>query len=422
LLETKMLPTRGTLDAMCSDKPLVIFKRDGHSIAVNSLALRLAGLEQGASGVEGGTVELDSEGQPTGIFRENAVALVMEHFVPPSQDQLLASAVSAFTKLSRQGVTSIGAILQSDAEGPGGASSQHEMLAMQALAGASPFAIYSILIGKRVPDVQTVIGSPLNSPELGHKTQAFKIFADGTLGSCTACMHEGFFDQPEKNGYLTLPDEEIYQRMVAAHKQNWQICIHAIGDKAIDTCVNLYVRLLDAFPRANHRHRIEHASIASPGVVKRIADLGLVLCCQPLFVRSERHWLLPRLGSDRAGMAYPFKSFFDAGIVIAGSSDAPIESVNVLAAIECCVTRDGFSEDQCLSVDQALAMYTCNGAFVQFEEREKGSLVSGMRADMVILDKNPHQVAPGSIGKISVLKTICAGKTSYSKIAESERD
>ena len=407
------LPDRYLLDKICPDNPLVLFGRDGHSVTINTIAMRLASLENGVEEIEGGTIERNTAGEPSGIFRENAVALVMAHFVPPSQEQIFVSAQRAFSKLAAEGVTSIGAILQTDKEGPGGASSEHEFLAMEVLADTSPFAIYSILIGERVPSADGFSASTLNAADQGNKINAFKIFSDGTLGSCTACMHQGFFDHPEKLGYLTLPTDEIYRRMVDAHLQGWQICIHAIGDKAVETCVTLYERLLDRYPRQDHRHRIEHASVVNRECLEKISQLRLVLCCQPLFVRSEQQWLPQRLGPERTPMAYPFKSFMTAGIVVAGSSDAPIESVSVLAAIECCVTRDGFSVEQCISVDQAIAMYTRNAAYAQFEEHEKGSLEVGKRADMVLLDKNPHQVEVTRIGALKVIKTICAGRESY---------
>lgn len=194
-----------------------------------------------------------------------------------------------------------------------------------------------------------------------------------------------------------------------------QVCIHAIGDKAVTTCIDLYEKLLEAHPRAGHRHRIEHASVVSPRDIPRLAKLGLVLSCQPLFIRSEAKWLPQRLGPQRLPMTYPFRSFFESGVVIAGSSDAPIESTSVLAAIECCVTRDGFTPEQALTIDQAIAMYTRNAAFIQFEEAEKGTLEPGKRADFVMLAENPHRVAPRDIGKIGLVRTVRGGEVTFER-------
>ena len=413
LLAGGCLPERNVLDRFCPGRPLVIVKRDGHSITANSRALILAGLENYQEVVPGGTVEYGQDGRPNGIFRENAVALVMAHLVAPTIETLFHSAQKAFARLAAQGVTSIGAMLQTDSEGPSGSSGEYEYMAMTALAESIPFAIYSILIGQCPLARDSLNDTVLNSPERGNQVRAFKIFADGTLGSCTACMHQSFFDHPEKAGYLTLTAEEIYQRMVQAHNDGWQICIHAIGDKAIDTCIALYERLLSHYPKPDHRHRIEHASVVSPQSLQKIAELNLVLCCQPLFIRSEKQWLAKRLGPERLTNAYPFKSFLQAGITIAGSSDAPIEDTSVMQAIECCVTRDDVNVDECISVDEAIAMYTCHAAYAQFEEHCKGSLEVGKRADMVMLSCNPHKTAADCLGDIKILKTICAGKISY---------
>lgn len=413
LLPSGALPDRHILDRICPDKPLVIFKRDGHSLTANTRALEAAGLTSWRGTVQGGTVECDAAGLPTGIFRENAVGLVMEKFQGPDLGTLLESTRATLRKLPAQGITSIGAILQTDREGPSGSSGQFESDLMAALAADSPFSIYAILIGQTVPDMRTFAEKGLADPAKGHKAGAFKIFADGTLGSCTACMHQGFFDHPHQTGYMTLGEEDIYRRMEEAHLKDLQICIHAIGDKAIATCAALYERLLRQHPRQDHRHRIEHASVVPPGTLKQMAALGIAVSCQPLFIRSEKHWLHERLGPERAAQAYPFRSFLEAGILIAGSSDAPIESTSVLEAIECCVTRDGFETTQALSVDQALALYTRNAARLQFEETEKGTLEAGKRSDFVRLDRNPHEVPPTEIGKIRVLETVWQGQTTF---------
>lgn len=407
------LPDRHILDRVCPDNPLVIFCRDGHSLIANSAALHAADLADAPKHIDGGTIEVDEKGRPTGICRETATGLVMMHFKPPGEAQLKTATLDAIRKLPAHGITSIGAILQTDAEGPSGASGRRESALMAELAPDLPLSIYNIFIGTN-PSGAFPEGPDEPSRSFADvKYRAFKIFSDGTLGSCTACMHQGFFDHPEQTGYLTLGPDELYRRMVEAHRMGLQICIHAIGDKAVTTCLDLYEKLLGQYPCKDHRHRIEHASVVTSGDIDRMAKLGIALSCQPLFIRSEAGWLPQRLGPERVPMTYPFRSFFDAGISVAGSSDAPIESTSVLAAIECCVTRDGFSTGQKLSVDQAIAMYTRNAAFIQFEEAEKGTLEEGKRADFVMLDKNPHRVLPGDIGKIGVVRTVRGGETTY---------
>jgi predicted amidohydrolase YtcJ len=260
-------------------------------------------------------------------------------------------------------------------------------------------------IGGDFEKVRAMRQTPLHDPAAGRRVAGYKIFSDGTLGSCTACMAEPFSDHPDRSGFMMLEEDEIYRRMLAGHVAGFQICVHAIGDRANRRCIQLYERLLSEHPRADHRHRIEHASLLDSDAVAAIARLGLVVSTQPLFIHSEKGWLHRRLGAERARNVYPFRALVDAGVTLAGASDAPVESTDVLHAIQCCVTREGFEEHQALSADQALRMFTCDAAYAQHEEHEKGSIAPGKRADLVVLSANPSEVDPREIRKIRVEQT-----------------
>ena len=205
--------------------------------------------------------------------------------------------------------------------------------------------------------------------------------------------------------------------MRAAHAAGLQICVHAIGDAAIERCVALFEKLLSEAPRADHRHRIEHASLVSPALAARIAKLGLCISTQPLFIHSEKAWLGRRLGPERARDVYPLRSLLDAGIVVGGASDAPVESLDVLHAIQCCVTREGFETQQSISPLEALRLFTRDAAYLQFEEHEKGTLAAGKRADLVVLSASPLAVLPDRIAGIRVLRTVAAGRVVHDELA-----
>jgi len=205
---------------------------------------------------------------------------------------------------------------------------------------------------------------------------------------------------------------------VAVHTAGLQLAIHAIGDEANRRCVDLFARLLREHPRADHRHRLEHASLLDAATIADIARLGLVVSTQPMFIHTEKGWLHRRLGAERARDVYPLRALTDAGVHVAGASDAPVESADVLHAIECCVTREGFETQQCISVDAALRMYTTDAAFAQFEEGEKGSLSPGKRADMVVLAENPLHVPLARLHAITVEQTIAAGRVVYDRRAD----
>jgi predicted amidohydrolase YtcJ len=412
-LAERRLPTRRELDAACGTHPVVVMKHDGHSACGNSRALAAAGIDASTADPPGGHIERDADGAPNGVCREAAAQRLFGAVPTPGLARLTATADRTFARLAAHGITAIGAILQTDEEGPGGASGRLESMAMQVLLAQAPFSIYSILIGRTVEAAVAARDSALHDPTAGHRVGGFKIFSDGTFGSCTACMHEPFSDRPDARGYMTLGEDEILARMRAAHTAGLQICVHAIGDAAVERCVGLFEQLLAEQPRPDHRHRLEHASLVAPALVPRLRKLGLVVSTQPLFIHSEKHWLHRRLGAERARYTYPLRSLVEAGVVVAGASDAPVESTDVLHAIQCCVTREGFETHEALTPEQALRLFTRDAAYAQFAEREMGTLAPGKRADLVVLSADPLRVAPERIAALRVLRTICGGRVTH---------
>lgn len=417
-LAERRLPTRAELDAVCPERPVVVMKHDGHSAAGNSVALAAAGIDARTPDPPGGCIERQPDGTPAGPCRESAAQLLFGTVPAPSLERLQATARTSFARLSACGITSAGVVLQTDEEGPGGAAGRLEWLAMQLLLDETPFATYAILIGRTVDAAVAARATALHEPAAGRRVGGFKIYADGTFGSCTAYMYEPFADRPDTRGFLTLSEDEIFARMHAAHAAELQICVHAIGDAAVERCVTLYERLLAAPPRAaqprrDHRHRIEHASLVPPELIARIARCGLYVSTQPLFIHSEKTWLPRRLGAARTRYVYPLRALIDGGVVVGGASDAPVESTDVLHAIQCCVTREGFETHQALTPVEALRLFTCDAARLQFEEHEKGTLAPAKRADLVVLSGNPLTVAPDHIADLRVLRTVAGGRVVY---------
>ncbi|MFX0024615.1 MAG: amidohydrolase, partial [Candidatus Hermodarchaeota archaeon] len=247
------------------------------------------------------------------------------------------------------------------------------------------------------------------------KVGTLKLFLDGTFGAKTACMWEPFSDTPDSCGFCIIDENEIYRKMKIAHNNGFQIAIHVIGDKGNRICVDLYKRLLTEFPKENHRHRIEHASMLTEDVIKDMKELGLIASCQPPFINSEYNWLEKRIGKERCQYTYPMKSIIDAGIVLVSGSDCPVEDPSVIMGLHALVNRNGFVPEQCISMMAALKTYTINAAYAAFEENVKGSIEMGKLADFVILDKNPLNVSKDKIRDIQVLETIVRGKSIFKK-------
>jgi predicted amidohydrolase YtcJ len=387
---------------------VVVVKHDGHSVFANTRAIEAAGVTASSQDPAAGVIERESGGYPSGAFREMAAQLILNAMPMPELPVLIEGARQTFSRLASLGLTSLGVVLQTGEEGPAGSAGAFDVPAMQLFLEHCQISLYSLLIASDVNGLDGLKDSALNRG--ANRLGGVKLFADGTFGSSTAYMLEPFSDNPLKKGMLMHPPEELYQRMVAAHNAGWQVCIHAIGDAANRLCVELYGRLFKEFPRPGCRHRIEHASIMDEPVIKEMARLGIVVSTQPLFIHSEKDWLHRRLGAERCKTVYPLRSFLDAGIRVAGASDAPIESPDVLHAIRCCVTREGFAPHQCISVEEAVRMYTLDAAYAQFEEGIKGSITPGKRADLVIMEEDPFKIEPDRIKNIKLIRTVVAGE------------
>jgi predicted amidohydrolase YtcJ len=411
-LDDPRFPTRRELDVACADRPVMVVKHDGHTVIANTRAIEIAGISAATPDPRGGTIDREPDGYPAGTFREEASARIKSKVPIPDMRSIIDGAASVFGRLASYGLTSLGAVMQTDENGPAGAEGAFEIPLLQLVLEQVPFNLYGLLIAHDLAKVDEARKTPLHQPEVpgGHRIGGVKIYADGTYGSCTAYMEEPFTDQPDKRGYLVLEPGELYRQMVAAHRAGLQIAIHAIGDAANRVCVELYDRLLREYPRQEHRHRLEHASQLDKRIIAEIARLGLVVSTQPMFIHSEKSWLPKRLGSERTWWTYPFRSLLEAGVKLAGASDGPVESTEVLHAIQCCVTREGFEPRQSIMAAQAVRMFTIDAAFAQFEEGVKGSITAGKRADLVVLSANPVRVPPEEISSVVVERTVVGGR------------
>ncbi len=409
------LPNRHDLDEACPNHPVIILKHDGHSIFANTRALDIASVTVNTPDPAGGVIERDESGAPTGFLKESAVPLMLAAMPFPDEAVLREGAVSAFTKLAGYGITSLGTILQSGAEGPAGNAGAFDIPLMQMLSDYIPQHIRAYVTVSNIGTIDSLRGTSLHKPDSlpARSVGGIKLYADGTFSSSTAFMFEPFADAPGNRGFLVHDNEELYRCMEEAHIRDYQVLIHAIGDAANRTCADLYSRLMERHPSASSRHRVEHASQLDPQIIADFTRLGITASVQPMFIHSERNWLYRRLGRDRLKHTYPFRSMLEAGITLAGASDAPIESPDVLHALSCCVLREGFEIRESISIEQALRMYTSDAAFALCEEKVKGRLSPGMNADMVILSDDPFMVPAGKIKDIRIVHTMISGKPVY---------
>jgi predicted amidohydrolase YtcJ len=406
-LAERRLPSRVDLDRVGGGRPVVVLRRDGHHAVGSTAALAAAGIDERTPDPDGGTIHRDAGGL-TGLCGEAAASLLLSAVPVPPWEALEAALARVVARLSGDGVTAISAICQTSDVGPSGAAGALEAAAWSAFVEQVPFDVQTILVAATPREVEALRSTPLHRPGDGRRLDAVKLFLDGTLGGHTACMHQPFADHAGA-GMLTLDPGAAYAAMEAAHLAGLQVCVHAIGDRANRVAADLFGRLLAEHPVADHRHRVEHASVLDGPTVEQLAALGITAVVQPISIASERAWLAKRLGPGRVDRVYPYRSLLDAGVPVAGSSDAPIESTGVLAAMAAATDRLGVAPAQAVSPAEALAMYTTGGAAARRSEHEVGRLAAGRRADLVVLGGDPL-AAPADC---EVQATVAGGRVTF---------
>lgn len=398
-LAERRLPDRWILDRAANDRPVLAHRYCGHVAIANSAALALAGIDEAAPDPAGGSIDRDSAGEPTGVLRETAIELVAQRLQSAnavSKKELL----DALTRLAAVGITSIGAILRTGAGA--WASLGNEVDIAVAAAAEMPIKVRAYVIDD---SPETVAANMANieaaAPRLAWR--GIKRFGDGSFGGHTAAMHEPFLDV-DSTGTLRLSslDRAIAEESV---RLGGAVAIHAIGDRACGELIDMYLDLIAAGASPT-KLRIEHASVMTERDIVRVAEAGIRVVVQPPFMGSEASWLEKRLGEDRLERTYAFASLEQAGAVLAGSSDCPVESPDPWAGMALAQDRAGMSVNQAVNAESALAMYT-TGAADALEE--PAPLAVGSPADFVVVDRDPLGVSPAQLRETEVIATFVDG-------------
>lgn len=417
------LPNHQLIDAACGDHPAMMWRIDGHMALVNALALKLAGIDRTTKDPTGGEIERDKDGNPTGILKDAATALVVR-VMPPLTGQEKDEAMSAaMREAAAHGVTSV----QNMADTPEDKLQPEQFRELEKLdrAGKLTMRVYQSMNLRdwkqlAAVGVTTSFGSAVL--RLGN----LKSFADGALGSETAWMDEPFTNHPGYTG-LSSPDlaneEAYYNDLKQADKAGLQISIHAIGDRANRTILDLYARLEKENGPADRRLRIEHAQHLHAADYARFAPLGVIASMQPYHAIDDGRWAETELGPERIHESYAWKSLLDAGATLAFGSDWPVAPLDPVMGIYAAVTRrtldgktpGGWIPEQRITVAQAVHAYTVGSAFAEHQEQVKGSIEPGKLADLVVLSDDIFTIAPEAIEKTRVELTIFDGRVVYER-------
>jgi predicted amidohydrolase YtcJ len=398
-LRERRLPTRDDLDAAISDRPVVIYRYCGHVAVANSRALAESNISNTTLDPDGGVIDRDTHGRPTGVLRETSVGLIAGALARGgrlSPDDLL----DGLRRLAGLGLTSIGAMI-------GYGESPSEKLAAEAelwreVARDLPIKVHGFAIAD-TPDqldnaARTISGVGERLGWLGVKR-----FSDGSLGGHTAAMCSPFSDINTTGTYRLTPADAIVARHSLA--RGGMVAVHAIGDRAVSGVLDLFGELIaDGANPADLR--MEHVSVIDPEQIVRFARLGVTASVQPAFLASEAEWIGRRVGTGRLGWVYPFRSLLQAGIPMAGSSDSPVEPPHPLWGIAAAMDRYGVATDERLSGSEALNLFTSGGAAAL---REPDPLSAGSPADLVVLDVDPTTAGATKIHDATVLETYVNG-------------
>ena len=409
-------PRRDWIDAVTPDHPVWINRLDGHMALANSAALRAAGVADSVADVDGGEIVRDGARKPTGLLKDNAMDLVTAK-VPPPPDALNDRALDAAMRhVAAQGVTAV-----------------HHMGSWEELAvfeRAWRTGRLSTRIQAAVPlstweRLRDAVAAKRFGPDgRGDKwlrVGALKGFVDGSLGSHTAAFHEPFTDAAKDRGLFVTPAEDLYARISGADKAGLHVMVHAIGDRANATLLDIFERVAKENGARDRRFRIEHAQHLAPADIPRFATLGVIASMQPYHAIDDGRWAEKIIGPERSKGTYAFRGLLDSGARLAFGSDWYVAPPTPLEGIYAAVTRrtlddknpDGWVPAQKISVDEALRAYTAGAAYGSFQDREKGTIAAGMLADLTVIERDLRAIQAPEIRNAKIVRTIVGGKTVF---------
>ena len=414
------MPTREWIDAVTTDNPVWVDRYDGHMGLANSLALKLAGVDRNTPEMPGGVIVRDAAGAPTGAIKDAATELVYRVIPAPSEERLTDAIRAALVEAASHGVTGVNDI--SDAS---------DLRVYQKLLarGELTARIYSITPIEQGTAPATV-GLMAGFGNEWLRTGALKGFADGSLGSTTAMFFEPYNDAPKTTGVfagMMFPEGNMLKMAKAADAAGLQLAIHAIGDKAIRTILDMYAEIAKengAAPpnaRSERRWRIEHAQHMHPDDFEKFARLGVIASMQPYHAIDDGRWAEKRIGHERCKTTYAFRTFLDHHVKLAFGSDWPVAPLNPIVGLYAAVTRrtidgknpGGWYPEQKITLEEAIEAFTMGSAYAEFSETQKGSITPGKLADIIVLDADLFAVAPEKIQDVRVVTTIVGGKVVF---------
>ena len=414
-------PTREDLDRIAPNNPVYLTRADGHASVANTAALKLASIVGTTGNPAGGHINLDRDGQPTGMLIDHAQGLV-DRLIPSATPAQLDSAMI----LAAQRELSLGWTQVQDAHGTW---AEVERMRKLLRSGDLRIRLYKAITGPGAAADRLIAQGPA-APEFNDHLQmrVIKLVMDGALGSRGAALLEPYSDDPATRGLITTDTIAAKEMLQRALRAGIQVETHAIGDRANRMTLDMYAAALKAVPPADRkvkepRWRIEHSQIVNPVDIPRFKQLGIIASMQPSHAIGDLFFAASRLGTTRLKGAYAWESFFKIGVPVAGGTDAPVERGEPMIEFYAAVARksldgrsgaaDVWHPEERVTREQALRMFTWFPAFAAFEEDRHGSIVVGKAADFTVLDQDIMKIAEAQIPRTRNVLTIIAGEVVF---------
>ena len=408
----QQFPTKATLDAAISDRPVILRRVDGHAIWVNSKALAAAGITKKTKDPAGGKILRDKAGAPTGVLIDNATDLV-DVKVPVADATVRERRIRAAANMAiAAGITAVHEMGIEDATA--------DVYTELAQSTQLPLRVYAFLAGDPSPKGLERLATKPAAP-VGHFTmRGVKFFVDGALGSRGARLYKPYDDDKKNLGLWVTEPKQLAIAIEAAVANGWQVAIHAIGDAGVGAVLDGYVAAAKKHP-GDLRLRVEHTQVIAPDDIAKMIEAHAIASMQPTHATSDMRWAEARIGKQRILGAYAWRTMLDKKIPLAFGSDFPVEEVPPILGIYAAVTRQdadgkpdgGWYAEQKLTLDEAIAGFTSGAAFAERAEATRGTIAVGRAADLTVFDR--ALAADRTLLKTNVAMTIVDGQVVFER-------
>jgi predicted amidohydrolase YtcJ len=409
-------PTHEALTRAVPDHPVVLTRVDGHALLANAAAMAAAHVTAATRDPAGGRILRLPNGQPSGVFVDNAQGLVRRAIPAPTHEEITRALADAAAEANRWGLTAV--------DDPGEPEVVIDAIEELAKRGALPLRTYVMIADDSAAIAHYFQRGPQSALYDGHVwIRSIKLYADGALGSRGAALLDPYSDDPGNYGLLVSTPAHLRAVAIAALRHGFQVCTHAIGDRGNRIVLDAYEAALDSVPTPDHRFRIEHAQVLDHADIPRFAQLGVIPSMQSSHQTSDMYWAERRLGESRAYGAYAWRSLLATGVVIPNGTDFPVEAVNPMRTFHSAVSREdehdwppgGWHPEQKMTREEALKSMTIWPAYAAFQDSVMGSLSAGKYADFVVLDRDIMRIPAEEILATQVVATYIGGRAVYQR-------